>query len=110
MEKLNFKQFLEMNTAQVGIVATNPLPLLRPDYSAILPSVSRTSVVAAMEFNKNPIFILLKDGTRLYLSIDEFNRIKGKKPQIGASLTVVFQRSEVDKSNNTSKINSIICH
>lgn len=98
MEKLNFKIFIEqldrpMPTAELG-----------------LPSVKRTSVISFLERNKNPIFILLADGTKLYLSWDEFRRIEGTEPTIGKKMTVVFQRHPLDKSEITSQIERLICH
>lgn len=81
-----------------------------PGLEAILPSVTRTSQIKLLERNKNPIFMLLADGTKLYLSWDEFRRVKGQTPEVGKSLTVVFQRRDDDRSGTPSKINSILCH
>jgi hypothetical protein len=77
---------------------------------AILPSISKTGQIRMIERNKNPIFILLSDGTQLYLSWDEFKRIKGPTPETGKNLTVVFQRNATDTSQTPSRINSILCH
>ncbi len=96
---LNFKEFLEKIDEQTTSLAT-----------AILPSVSKASQIRMIERNKNPIYILLADGTQLYLSWDEFKRIRGKEPEPGRKLTVVFQRNEGDRSKSPSQINNIICH
>jgi len=77
---------------------------------AILPSVTKKGQIRLIERNKNPIFILLSDGTQLYLSWDEFKRIRGQEPTVGKNLTVVFQRNMNDRSKSPSKINSILCH
>jgi len=71
-----------------------------------IPTIKITSKIRVVDKNKNPIFIQLQNGTRLYLTLDEFNRISGTA-ETGKTLTVVFQRSQKDKSNNTSQIQSI---
>jgi hypothetical protein len=77
---------------------------------AVLPAVTKKGQIRLIEKNKNPIFILLSDGTQLYLSWDEFKRIHGQTPEVGKHLTVVFQRHLADQSKTPSKINSILCH
>lgn len=72
-----------------------------------IPQVSRSSIIFNIILNKNPIIIELKDGTRLFLSLDEYNRIQNK-PEIGKKINVIFQRNETDKSESPSKIMSII--
>jgi len=76
----------------------------------ILPSVKKTAEIRILERNKNPIFIMLSDGTKLYLTWNEFKRISGPKPEVGRKLTVIFQRNPDDKSDTPSKINGIFCH
>lgn len=71
-----------------------------------IPQISRSSIISNIILNKNPIIIELKDGTRLFLSLDEYNRIQNK-PEIGKKINVVFQRNETDKSENPSKIINI---
>jgi hypothetical protein len=68
-----------------------------------IPQISRSSTINNIILNKNPITIELKDGTKLYLSLDEYNRIQNK-PEVGKNITVVFQRNELDKSETPSKI------
>ena len=68
-----------------------------------IPQISRSSTINNIILNKNPITIELKDGTKLYLSLDEYNRIQNK-PEVGKNITVVFQRNELDKSEAPSKI------
>jgi len=68
-----------------------------------IPFVTKTSIISNIIKNKNPILIELKDGTKLYLNLDQFNRIN-KSPCIGQNITVVFQRNETDTSDNPSKI------
>lgn len=73
-----------------------------------LPSSEVTSKIRIIEKNKNPISILLMDGTKIYLTLDEFNRINSfKKLAVGEKLTVVFQRNPGDNGSEPSKITSI---
>jgi len=71
-----------------------------------IPSTVKNSTISFIELNKNPILVLLKDGTKLFLTFDQYNRIK-PKPEVGKRITVVFQRSPEDKSNSPSKIEKI---
>lgn len=91
---LNFKEFLQLDEHLA---------------MKVLPSVTKRSEIKFIERNKNPIFILLADGTKLYLSWDEFKRIHGDEPEVGKSLIVSFQRLETDNSKAMSQINSILC-
>jgi hypothetical protein len=119
---MNFKQYikiLEQNTVgkhndfatssflQSSWTGSESAPDLRlpflPSLDLEIPQVTRSSIVSNIILNKNPIIIELQDGTRLFLSLDEYNRIQNK-PAIGKNITVVFQRNETDKSENSSKI------
>lgn len=91
--ELNFKQFVEHSTSLPG-----------------LPQITRTSVVRFVERNKNPVFVLLADGTKLYFTWDEFKRISGPEPTPGKKMTVYLQRLESDNSQQTSKIDRVVCH
>ena len=71
-----------------------------------IPFVKRTSRISFIERNKNPINIRLSDGTQLYLTYDEYKRIK-EEPEIGKTMTVIFQRKENDRSQAGSKIERI---
>ncbi len=86
----------------------------RPGFLAsldvMMPSVTVTSEIRNIEKNKDPIFILLGDNTKLYLTWDEFKRISGPTPEVGKKLTVIFQRNLGDKSGEPSQVNSILCH
>jgi hypothetical protein len=81
------------------------LPWL-PSTDLSIPSVVRTSFITNIIKNTNPIIIEMKDGTKLYLDIDQYNRI-GKTPEIGQRITVSFQRSPTDATNQPSKIEKI---
>lgn len=77
-----------------------------PRLDLLIPQVIRSSFIIEIDKNKNPICIGLKDGTKLYLSLDQFNKIQ-KTPEIGKRITVIFQRSEDDLSKEPSKIEKI---
>lgn len=118
---LNFKEFLENDGSNIAYMASDMAgseappkmdgnPLFLSSLNAILPNVVKTSQIKILERNKNPIFLMLADGTKLFLTWDEFKRIPGPEPTVGKTLTVVFQRNPDDKSETPSKINSILCH
>lgn len=97
-----------MTSDQTGSTGWSPRAPFQFDYDIAVPSDTRTGNIIRLDFNKNPIFIALDDGTRLYLTLDQFNRIRGPKPEIGKRMTVVFQRHPMDKTKNTSQIQSIL--
>lgn len=122
--ELNFKNYFETNTIgyhndgpgsnfypfggsyltsdQTGSETGMSLPSI--DFSIIAPTVERKSKIYHIEFNKNPITIILQDGTKLFFNLDEFKRIQGGKPEAGKTMSVVFQRSPLDNSVNPSKL------
>ena len=71
-----------------------------------IPSVTKTGKIQYFSRNTNPIEIGLDDGTRLFLTVDQYRRIKGN-PAVGRIMTVVFERSPLDNGNVPSKINAI---
>ena len=77
-----------------------------PVLDAMLPSVKKTGKIQILMKNKNPILIQLSDGTKLFLTWDEFRRIKGNV-EVGKTMTVLFQRHTHDNSVNPSQIQSI---
>ena len=70
-----------------------------------LPEIEKEGIVKKIEDKQNPIKITMSGGTEMYLSYDEYKRIK---PKIGEKLRVFFQRNEKDNSKNLSKISNII--
>lgn len=76
-----------------------------PDISLGIPTVVKKSKIRSVELNKNPITVSLMDGTKLHLTLDEFNRIeKTKKLEVGKELSVTFQRNPEYHGNEPSKI------
>ncbi len=59
--------------------------------------------------NRDPIVFRLSDGTQLFLTNAEFRRIKGD-PQVGKTITVVFQRRPEDRTKTPSQVQSITVH
>lgn len=128
MLMLNFKKFMEQNTvgkhndnATGGIVSsdlpvldTQKIPSLIVSKEMLLPSVRKTGKIVFLDRNSKQhsklITVLLSDQTKLYFTWDEFKAIKGLEPEVGKSLTVVFQRHAKDKSDEPSQIDSVLCH
>jgi len=128
MVELNFKEYMlqcEMNTvgthndrattaflssAVSRSEAGSKLPSVDLIIPKDIPTVKRTSVIRVVERNKNPIRISLDDGTKLYLSWDEFKRIGGSEPQPGKKMTVTFQRRSNDRSLLPSQVQSCYCY
>lgn len=81
-----------------------------PGLDLQLPTVKKTSKINILEKNKNPIYIQLEDGTKLYFTWDEFKKIKGKKPERGDIMSVTFQRLPHDNSKEVSQIQSVEVH
>lgn len=75
--------------------------------SLILPTKTVTSQIRLLRDKTNPILIQLLNGTKIYLTYDEYQRIKNQNPQVGKKISVEFQRNPTDMSDNYSMINSI---
>lgn len=106
-----FREFLDiMPKVNKALATPITLPEIDPSiFSKELPTLEVTSKIMRIEKNKNPINIMLEDGTSLYLSWDEFKRIPGVTPEVGKSLKVIFQRLNNDKTDKPSKIKYCKC-
>jgi hypothetical protein len=64
--------------------------------------------VQDFEYKKNPISIELTDGTKIFMTIEQYKRIQGDLPIIPkyTKLTVIFQRNPSDITLNTSQVSS----
>lgn len=73
-----------------------------------VPQTTKKAIVKHFLFKQNPITIELVDGTKLLMTLDQYKRITGDLPIIPnyTQVTVVFQRSPQDLSNNASQIAS----
>lgn len=97
-----FADFLQL--VETGVFCEG-FPL--PDIG--LPKTQKTSKIVHVMDKKNPIYIGLEDGTKLYLTLDEFRRIEGK-PARGKNMTIIMQRLPEDTSNSPSLITKCIVH
>lgn len=89
-----------------GFMGTN---WLNGEFDLGLPSVSKTAQVKQISDKKNPIFVFLSDGTKLYIPFDSYKKIN-IEPQVGKTMMVTFQRRKEDGSLIPSKIQSIKCY
>lgn len=107
----DYAQGAFLNSWQMGLSGTQNLEGNGPDLANqhVVPTVTKSAQIKFIERNRNPIFILLSDGTRLYLTWDEFRRVKGD-PEVGKTMTVVFQRFPGDTTESTSQIASVQVH
>lgn len=85
-------------------------PQWLPGLDLAIPTITKSSRVAFVERNKNPILVLLQDGTKLHFSWDQFKRIEGCEPERGKQLTVVFQRHPQAGKEEISQILSCRCN
>lgn len=95
---MNFKDFLY-------IIEEKNLYDMLPDID--LPTIVKTSRIKHLYDKKNPIIVLLDDGTKLYFTYDEFRRIEGT-PEVGKKLTYTMQRLAHDKTIMPSKITKCV--
>ena len=84
-------------------------PLHLPSMDFAFPNIMKQGIIKFMDEKKNPIMMHLSDGTRLHFSLDEFNRIKGRKPRVGRTVMVIFQRHPSDASEEPSQIQDVRC-
>ena len=131
---MNFRQFLEHNPLKIqnsfsqntvgkhndyataaflpstwtGSEDMGSYPDGAPGVDLMIPNVVKKSKIRSVEMNKNPIVVMLMDGTKIYLNLDEFNRISStKRLEVGSEISVTFQRSPGDLGQEPSKIISI---
>lgn len=124
--ELKFKQFFYENIGAGSMIATTwsgseapdtmglkGKPLNLPDIDIALPpegtishQIKKNGLVRQFIYNKDPITVILDDGTTLYFTYDEYKRIKGDKPIIPklTNFEVIFQRLPTDLSPIPSKI------
>ena len=131
---MNFRQFLENNPLKIqnsfsqntvgkhndyataaflpstwtGSEDMGSYPDGAPGVDLMIPNVVKKSKIRSVEMNRNPIVVMLMDGTKIYLNLDEFNRISStKRLEVGSEISVTFQRSPGDLGQEPSKIISI---
>lgn len=108
----NFKNFLELSSLvekhgallfQEDFSWAKQISKQLPALSLDLPSIEKRARIDLIMDKKNPIYVQLSDGSKLFFSIDEFRRIEGK-PKKGKTLIVTMQRLSHDKSDLPSQI------
>jgi hypothetical protein len=124
MVHLNFKKFFEslgggsyLPTSWTGSEADPTMtytghPVFLPGLDFVannglnLPVVKKQGLVKTFIFKKNPITIELADGTKIFLTFDQYKRIEGDLPIVPkhTNLTIDFQRLPNDNTMNTSQI------
>lgn len=80
-----------------------------PSTDLTVPSVEKTGRITTLLLKKNPIYIRLSDGTEANFSYEEYRRIQGK-PELGKTMTLIFQRHPEDRTSGYSKIDKAIVH
>lgn len=78
-----------------------------PSTDLTIPSVSKQGRITCLILKKNPIYVRLSDGTEANFTYEEYRRISGK-PELGKTMTIVFQRHPNDMTHNYSKIDKAI--
>lgn len=128
---MNFRQFLEHNPLKIqnsfsqntvgthndyataaflpstwtGSEDLGSYPNGAPGVDLTIPNVVKKSKIRSVEMSRNPIVVMLMDGTKIYLNLDEFNRINSiKRLEVGSEISVTFQRRPEDRGSEPSKI------
>lgn len=73
-----------------------------------IPTTEKSGTIKHIDDKKNPIMIYMSDGTRLFLSLDDYRNIGS--PSKGKQLTVTLQRRPEDGSMSTSSIRNVKVH
>lgn len=74
-----------------------------PQLSLDLPVVKKQAKIDLVLDKKNPIYVQLQDGSKLFFTHNEFRRIKGK-PERGKTMIFTMQRLSNDSSESPSQI------
>lgn len=76
---------------------------LLPKLNVDLPTIKKQSKIDLIMDKRNPIYIQLSDGSKLFFTHDEFKRIDGQ-PKVGKTMVVFMQRHSKDNSELPSQI------
>lgn len=94
-------------TEQSATMGYSGHPLYLPSTDLTIPQVTRSGRITNLMLKKNPIFVKLSDGTEASFTYDEYKKIQGV-PEVGKTMTIVFQRHPEDTSQMHSKIDKAI--
>ena len=78
-------------------------PLHLPSTDITIPSVEKTGRITVLMTKRNPIYVRLSDGTEANFTYDEYKKIQGD-PELGKTMTIIFQRHPEDLTKQHSKI------
>lgn len=76
-----------------------------PNLDLDLPTIEKKSKINIIMPNKNPIYIQLADGTKLFFTLDEFRRLNDE-PKVGKMMIVKMLRLPNDTTLAPSQIKS----
>lgn len=107
----NFKSFVSLleSLPSRGVILEDfswakEIGKLLPSLDLGLPTVEKRGKIEMVLDKKNPIFVQLSDGSKLFFTLDEFRRIEGGKPEKGKVMVVSMQRLGGDCSDVPSQI------
>ena len=80
-----------------------------------VPTVTKQGKITGIKYRQSPIVIEMNGSPTLYVTLDEFNRIKKKnnlqsenwERLIGRNMTVVFQRHPNDRNPTLSQVQDV---
>lgn len=85
------------------------LPSIDMEIPNNIPTKTIQSLINVINKNKNPIFVGLEDGTKIFLTWDEFKRIN-PAPEVGKKAMITFQINDKDKDNTPSQIQKFVVY
>lgn len=109
---MNSKQFgNQLGGAFTSTAVTGSGPTMGnlnlPSADLTVPSTERTGRITTLLLKKNPIYVRLSDGTEVNFTYQEYRRIEGK-PELGKTMTIIFQRHPENQSSGFSKVDKAI--
>lgn len=97
----------ELPSWQAGYFDSN---LSHNNFDLGLPNTERSGIITFIDKKRNPIIITYRNPQHhmdtIYIPYDDFKRIQ-PEPDVGRSMTVVYQRRKDDPSKAPSRIQSI---
>lgn len=108
----NFKNYVDLaeRVEEHGVILVpenfnwaKAIGLQLPSIDLDLPQVQKRAKIDIIMDKKNPIYLQLSDGSKLFFTYDEYKRIDGK-PERGKTMVVTMQRLSHDHSDLPSKI------
>lgn len=105
---VKFREYIDEKGAVLvpeGFEWAKDIAKLLPNIKLDLPTVEKKAKIDVILDKKNPIFMQLSDGSKLFFTIDQFKRINGK-PERGKTMTLQLLRLSTDKSTDPSQIMS----